>query len=352
MATCRAGVFPGDGTFQVREFEIPEVPSGGALARVEAVGLCGSDVAQLHGIRNVPGAVFPVVPGHEIVARIVDIDHQFDLGVVEGDRVAIDEVLSVEPLRVYGATDMVGRGETGLWGGYGEFIQLFAGTKLHRFETDAPSQRLTVFEPLANAVNWVDSVEVGPDDVAVVLGPGHQGLAVIEALRIAGVTTVVVVGTASDGLRLRAASALGAAYVFDASATDVISAIKDLTGGAMADIVFEVTPAPAAVQVALELVRMGGQVLLAGLKEGKRVDGLLTDLVPLRGLRIVGGLAYTPASMAKAVDLINRGEVRLDVLAGESFSLDDLDAALALLTRQATGRDAVRVSLVHRKVGQ
>ena len=85
---------------------------------------------------------------------------------------------------------------------------------------------------------------------------------------------------------------------------------------------------------------MGGQALLAGLKEGKRVDGLLTDLVPSRGLRIVGGLADTPASMAKAVDLINRGEVRLYVLAGESFSLNDLDAALALLDCQATGRDA------------
>lgn len=115
----------------------------------------------------------------------------------------------------------------------------------------------------------------------------------------------------------------------------------------MADVVFEVTPAPAAVQSALELVRPGGRVLLAGLKDGKRVDGLVTDLIPLKGLRVIGGSAYTAASLAAAIDAINGGGVRLEVLAGETFTLDDLGKALALLMRQEPERDAVRVSLVH-----
>lgn len=346
-ATCRAGVFSGDGSFEVRDLPVPEPPPGGALARVEAVGLCGSDVAQLHGIRNVPGAMFPVVPGHEILGRVVSVSRGSTLAVTEGDRVAIDEVLSIDPLRVYGVTDMTGDGEIGLWGGYGEYIQLFAGTRLHRIEVDASPAQLTVFEPLANAMNWVDAVGTSSDDVAVVLGPGHQGLAVVEALRLAGVATVVVVGTASDALRLSAARALGAAHVLDACAVDVASVVAELTGGRMADIVFEITPAPAAVQTSLELVRPGGRVLLAGLKEGKTVESLVTDLIPLKGLRLIGGNAYTPGSMASAIGAINRGDVRLDVLAGETFTLDNLATALSLLTRQESGRDAVRVSLVH-----
>src|SRR5687768_16444477 len=193
--TCRAGVFAGDGTFDVWDFPVPDVPPGGALARVEAVGLCGSDVAQLHGIRNVPGAMFPVVPGHEIVARIVDVDPRSTLGVVAGDRVAVDEVLSMDPLRVYGVTEMTHDARVGLWGGYGELMQLFAGTGLHLLESEAPPEQLTLFEPLASALNWVDAVAPTEHDVVVVLGPGHQGLAVVEALRLAGVGTIIVVGT-------------------------------------------------------------------------------------------------------------------------------------------------------------
>ena len=69
--TCRAVVFPGDGSYELREFAVPTPPPGGAVLQVEAVGLCGSDVAQIDGVRIVPGASdFPVVPGHEIVGRI------------------------------------------------------------------------------------------------------------------------------------------------------------------------------------------------------------------------------------------------------------------------------------------
>ena len=54
--TCRAAVFLGDETYEIREFPIPDPPPGGAVLQVEAVGLCGSDVAQFEGIELVPGA--------------------------------------------------------------------------------------------------------------------------------------------------------------------------------------------------------------------------------------------------------------------------------------------------------
>jgi D-arabinose 1-dehydrogenase-like Zn-dependent alcohol dehydrogenase len=80
--TCRAAVFPGDGTYDVREFRVPDPPPGGALLQVEAVGLCGSDVAQFEGIEIVPGAcMLPVVPGHETVGRVVALAADADLGV-------------------------------------------------------------------------------------------------------------------------------------------------------------------------------------------------------------------------------------------------------------------------------
>src|SRR4051794_21221960 len=171
--TCRAAVFPGDGTYEVRELPVPDPPPGGALLQVEAVGLCGSDLAQLHGVELVPGAsAFPVVPGHETVGRIVALGAGAALGAAEGDRVAVDEILSAEPLRVYGYSDMTGEGRLGLWGGYGEYMQLFPGSRLHRLSDRLPAAQLTLFEPLANAVNWVSIVGVDEGDTVVVQGPG------------------------------------------------------------------------------------------------------------------------------------------------------------------------------------
>jgi threonine dehydrogenase-like Zn-dependent dehydrogenase len=345
--TCRAAVFLGDGRYEVRDFPVPTPPPGGAVLQVEAVGLCGSDVAQFHGIELVPGgSAFPVVPGHETVGRVVALAPDATLGVAEGDRVAVDEILSIAPaMRIYGYSDMTGAGEVGLWGGYGEYMELFAGTRLHRLPDDVPAAELTVFEPLANAVNWVSIAGVQEGDTVVVQGPGHQGLAVLEAVLARKPSKVVVTGTAADELRLSAARDIGATLTVDSS--EAVAAVRDLTGGAGADVVFDVATAVQTVPLSLDLVRFQGNVLLAGLKHFAEVPGLITDKIVVGGLKVLGGSGFTPESMAEAVSLLRSGKVRTDVMRGEVFGLDGIEDAMALLARTDPTKDAVRVSLTH-----
>lgn len=346
--TCRAAVFLGGGRYEIREFDVPAPPPGGAVLQVEAVGLCGSDVAQFHGVELVPGAsAFPIVPGHETVGRILALAPDADLGVAEGDRVAVDEILSMAPMRIYGYSDMTGEGRVGLWGGYGEYMELFAGTKLHRLPDELPAAELTVFEPLANAVNWAAIAGVSAGDTVVVQGPGHQGLAVLEAVLARDPSVVVVTGTGDDSLRLDAASRIGATTVVDVTATDAVAAVRDLTGGRGADVVFDVATAVQTVPLALDLVRFQGTVLLAGLKHFAEVPGLVTDKIVVGGLRVLGGSGFTPDSMAEAVELLRAGRIKTDVVAGEVFGLDGIEEAIGLLSRSVPGRDAVRVSLAH-----
>ena len=216
---------------------------------------------------------------------------------------------------------------------------------LHRITVDTPAEELTQFEPLASALNWVAVAGVGPGSSVVVQGPGHQGLAVAQAAVAAGAATVIVTGAGNDGLRLGVAATLGATAL-DVEAVDVVAAVMALTEGRGADVVFDVTPATATVASALDLVRTGGTVLLAGLKEGRPVQ-LVSDHIVHRSLRVLGGTAFTPASMAEAVALLNAGRVDTSTLRGEVLDLDHVEEAIDLLLRRAPGRDAVRVSLRH-----
>lgn len=347
--TCHAAVFLGDGTYDVRTFPVPEPPPGGAVIQVEAVGLCGSDVAQFHGVRLIPGAsAFPVVPGHETVGRVVKLARDAALGVAEGDRVAIDEVLlSPAGLRVYGYSDMTGEGQVGLWGGYGEYMQIFAGTTLHRLTDRLPAEQLTLFEPLANAVNWTDLAAIGEGDTVVIQGPGHQGLAVLEAVLAMKPGQVFVTGTSDDALRLDVARSIGATHTIMVDQVDPVGFVADHTDGALADVVVDVTSVVQTVPLSVELARRGGRIVLAGLKHFAAVPGFVSDMVVLKSLTITGGSGYTPDSMQRAVEMVESGQARSDLVVGEVFDLTGIEEAMGLLARTLPGRDAVRVGIKH-----
>jgi threonine dehydrogenase-like Zn-dependent dehydrogenase len=347
VATCHAAVFLGDDRYEIREFPIPDPPPGGCVLQVEAVGLCGSDMAQFHGIELVPGgSVFPVVPGHETVGRVVKLAPGAELGVVEGDRVAVDEILSKDPMRIYGYGDMTGEGRVGLWGGYGEYMEIFAGTVLHKLSDAYPAEQLTLFEPLANAVNWATGAGVREGDVVVIQGPGHQGLAVLEAVLALRPSMVVHTGTSSDRLRLDAALAIGATHTIEVDKVNPVEVVSDLTHGAMADVVLDVASVPQTVPLSFDLVRWNGRVLLAGLKHFAPIS-LVTDWIVLKALTVVGGSGYTVESMRRAVEMLETGEAKSDLLLGEVFGLDSIDEAMGLLARTIPNRDAVRVGIRH-----
>ena len=358
MDTCRAAVFSGDGTFEVREFPRPSAPPGGAVLKVEAVGLCASDLAQLHGHKHVPGEVSPLVPGHEIVGRIHELGAGADFGVQVGDRVGVDLIRrcgecevcrSGSPyclnMQLYGYTQGLDVG-TGLHGGYGEYMEVMPNTHFVPLTESVPASQLSLFEPLANVVNWFGRTQLQAGESVVIQGPGHMGLICAAYAKLLGAGTVIVTGTARDQIRLEVATRVGADHVIDVDADAAVERVAQLTGGTMADVVVDLTDAAAPVGMCLELVRQGGRVLWAGLKNMNPVT-ITSDLVPLKGLTVVGGAGSTAQSMDRTGEVLNSGEFPTEALQGEVFTLDTLDEAMALLARADPDRDAARVSLVH-----
>ena len=127
---------------------------------------------------------------------------------------------------------------------------------------------------------------------------------------------MVVTGTSDDGVRLDAARAIGARHVVAVDRDDVKAVVADLTAGRGADVVFDVASVPQTVPTAVDLVRVNGRILLAGLKHFEAIPGLVTDLIVLKALQIFGGSGYTPESMGIAVAMIESGKVRSDLVVG------------------------------------
>ena len=353
-STCRGVVFNGDGTYSRRDdFTMPEPPPGGGVLKVEAVGMCGSDLAQLHGHQHVPGEKSPLVPGHEIVGRVHLLADDADLGVAVGDRVAVDLIVRVPPTDInpFGLGNLYGYtmgvdDDHGLWGGYGEYMGLLAGSHLMKLTEDVDAAELTLFEPLASVCNWFQRMPVVEGETVVVQGPGHMGLVCAAEAKRRGAETVVVTGTDADGLRLEVARELGADVTIDVTKTDPVALVSEITGGAMADMAVDLAAdTTVTVPLCLNLVRQGGKVLLAGLKNMAPVE-LISDLIVLKGLTVQGGSGSSYSSMEEAVAILNTGEFPTGPLLGEVFGIDDIDEAMALLQRTAE-RDAVRVGLRH-----
>jgi len=349
--SVRGAVFGGDGTWQILDFPDPVPPAGGAVLRVDAVGLCHSDVSQLHGHHHVPGEVSPVVPGHEIVGTVHELAADADLGVEIGDRVAVDLVRFGEPsehnplgLHIYGYTRSPDD-EGGLWGGYAEYMSIAAGTHLARLDTNATPEEQTIFEALSSCINWLDHCSFGAGQRIVIQGPGHMGLACTAAAAARGAELIVVTGTDSDALRLDTARRVGAHVVINIDETDPVAAVHEITGGAMADLAVDLANASTTPGLCFDLVRFGGTVLWAGLKDRAAVP-VISDDVVTRSLTIRGGSGGTATSVDAAVRLLNSGDFPMRELLGEIITLDQIDHAMAILERRAD-HDAVRVVLRH-----
>jgi len=353
VKNCSAVIFKGDGTWERKDdFKIPEPPKGGAVLAVEAVGLCHSDVAQLNGQKHVPGEVSPTVPGHEIVGRVYDLDSDSELGVEIGDRVAVNIVVPTEPsdsnpfgISCYGYSFGLDDSE-GLWGGYGEYMSILPRTQLECLTNDISAEELTIFEPLSNVIAWTSRIRWNEKMKVVIQGPGHMGLTFAAMAKQMGAEKVIVTGTSEDNHRLAIAEKIGADLVIDVSSEDPVERITDITGGIMADLVVDLSSAPQVPGLCFDLVRYGGDVIWAGLKDRQAVP-VVTDNAVMRGITIHGGAGGTNKSLKEAVEILNTKEFPTAPLLGEVFGMNEIDEAMAILNRSAKN-DAVRAVLSHK----
>lgn len=348
MKTTRAAVQTAAREVAIRDLDVPDdVGAGEALVRVEGCGICGADYERYDGGMDDSGLFeYPVVLGHEPVGRIerIGVDARDRLGVEAGDRVAIEpfapcgvcehctagEYTICDQRFIYGTTSLsVG---AGIWGGFAETMLLRAGTVVHPLSEDISIEDATFFNPLGAGFEWVcraGGVEVG--DSVLVMGPGQRGLSAVIAATEAGAGSVIVSGLSVDAPRLDIAESFGATHTVDIEATDLGERVADATDGRGVDLVVDTTPGSTGPVVdAIDVVRPGGTVVLAGTKAGREVEGFVSDDVVLNNVTIEGTLGTRSWSFERAIETLESRTYDLGSLHSHTHPLSEVERAIRL----------------------
>jgi alcohol dehydrogenase len=166
-----------------------------------------------------------------------------------------------------------------------------------------------------------------------------RGLSALAACRDAGASFVMVTGAGErDAPRLEMARRFGADLVVDVVAEDPVRALRTATGGALADVVVDVTAkAPAAFGQAVRLARVGGTVVVAGTRGSEETPGFAPDHVVYKELRIQGALGVDTASYEAALALLATGRYPFAELPREVVDLDGLPSLLEVLAGERAG---------------
>lgn len=360
--TVKAALLMGPGHMEMGELQRPTIRHDDALLRVEGCGICGFDLEQYHATAHRTW-MYPMVPGHEVVGRIEEIgpEAQRRWGVTPGDRIAVEPGFPCGrcsgcreqgrlgsctdgsiggPLRAYSQIPI----ETapGLWGGYAELMYLHPDTRLHRVDENIPIELATLFNPLANAFHWaVMSPHLTLGEDLLVLGAGQRGLACIAAARAAGAARITVTGLASDERRLRIAQELGADHTIVVDETRLSEALAALDFEP--DVVVDATAGATQPLVdAIECVRIGGRVVLAGLKDGRPIPGFVSDRVVFKELTMLGVRSASRPAFAAALRLLAADAERFRPMHDMALPLEEAERAV-LAIGGGDGREVLGV---------
>jgi threonine dehydrogenase-like Zn-dependent dehydrogenase len=346
----RAVVQTGTRQMSVEEFPRPKIGEDDALLRVEACGICGTDVEQYRGQTEELGiAKYPLIPGHEPLGIIDEIGPHAAArwGVGVGDRVAVEPNLACwrceaclrgERTHCTGWGRMMSYGfieidvEPTVWGAYSEYMYLHPNTVVHKMTRDLPADLAVMFNPLGAGVRWgysAGTTKMG--DTVVILGSGQRGISCVIAARAAGAGTIIVTDVSRAGKKLELASEVGADHIIQVDLEDTVERVQEITNGRLADVVIDVSAvATEPIVDAVEITRPGGTIVLAGIK-GRPVPELNTDKLVFKSIRMQGVFTVDTAGYREAIRLIESGKVPLERMHTRTYSLDDAEEAVKFL---------------------
>ena len=320
---------------ELRELPVPEPGPGQVLVRIEASGLCHTDIHAAHGdwpVKPTP----PFIPGHEGVGIVEALGPGVTNRAV-GDRVALPwlghacghcdhciagwETLCEEQQNTGYSID----------GGFAEYAVADATYVVPVPEGVSPRDAAPLTCAGVTTYKAIKVAHIRPSERVAIFGIGGLGHLAVQYARLVG-GVVIAVYIEDDKLEL--AAELGADHVINAKTNDPVAAIEALGG---ADVAVVLAVIPSVFEQAFASLRRGGRLVCVGLPPES--DGPMSlPIFPtvLKGISVIGSIVGTRQDLAEVFELHARGRTRV---VAEGRRLEDVNESIDdVLSGRATAR--------------
>ena len=304
----RAAVVPALGQpLEIRDVPVPEPGAGQLLVKIEASGLCHTDIHAARGDWPVKPKI-PLIPGHEGVGTVTAVGTDVDSALV-GTRVALPWLGHACGRCRYCVSGWETYCTAPAYTGYtidGSYAEYAIGYASHAVPVPDGVASLDAAPLTCAGVTTYKALTVArprPNEVAMIVGIGGLGHLALQYARIFGTTTVAV---DVEDAKLDLAKQLGADHVVDARG-DQATALAELGG---VDVAVVTVPSPSAMRAAHAALNPNGRLVLVGLPADNRLELPVFETV-LKGISVIGSLVGTRNDLADCFALHAQGRTRV-----------------------------------------
>lgn len=335
----RAAVWHGKRDVRIENIPEPPKPGPGEVKiKVAWCGICGTDLheyaagpifTQVNTPHPVSGQMAPLVPGHEFSGTVVEIGPGVS-SVKVGDRVSPNPLIACWDCYYckHGLPQLCEKvGFLGCHadGAFAEYVNVKAETGketipiLYKLPDGVSMEAGALVEPLAVAVQAVQSSKLLVGENVAVIGAGPIGLSTIQSVKAAGARQIISVEFAEA--RRNFAKEAGATVVLNPATDDVVKIVREMTEGLGTDCTFECVGNEGALKTAVSITRKGARIVVVGIFEKPAATDYF-DVV-FFDKTIIGTFGYSD-HFKIVTSLLANGSLKADPLITGKIGLDDL----------------------------
>ena len=335
----KAAVLYGVRDLRLEDVPKPEISDNEVLIRVNASGICGTDI---HIYRGEWKTNTPIILGHEFSGVIADVGREVK-GLNIGDPVVAEPNIPCGSCyfcrmseRNYFCENLEATGVT-VNGAFAEYVKVVA-SNVYKLPKGYNLDEAALIEPLACCVRGIDQAKIKAGDTVAIIGAGPVGLILLQLALKSGAS--MVIQTDMEDSRLRLAKELGADHTINVTEEDPVESIKELTGGYGVDVAIEAVGKPEAITQAMRATQRGGRLVIFGVSPEDAVWKVRPFELYDKELTIKTSYR-SPYTFQRAVKIAVSGRVRLKPLISHIFKIDKVHRAFEVAEKRLEG--AVKV---------
>lgn len=335
------------GNISIKNVDKPQMPAGGALAKILCASICGTDLRSYRfGSDHITP---PRILGHEAVYLLEEVSPELMKSFKPGDKVLVAPAIGC------GECSSCKKGRTNMCddlktigfqydGTFAEYCaipkQAFTMNNVIKIEEEIKDTEACVVEPIACAINGQSFLNIQKGDNVLVFGAGFLGCIHAELALMKGADKVII-AEISEKRRNQAKRDIPGVHVVNSGDPDYVQAIKDITEGAGVDVIITACPVGAVHRQALEMINKSGRISLFGGLAGEGKGFLDSNLIHYKEVGVFGVHASTPAQNREALGYVTSGRLKVEKYL-TAFPIEKIEEAFQALIHEDAVKAIIR----------